>query len=520
MKFYSSLIAAAGLALASTASADVTVRITGSSAFRASTVNGIRNLMTFSGVDQGFAYEGTSFTGSNFHIFRGTFSGITGVTTVKCAWNGSVAGVQAVDTAGFTLPYLALNTTTSPSGTGTVYALSPSGTASVNADNRDDVAEADVAMSDNTKASTKYNATSSTLDKVGIVPFAFVVSRSAPSALDNITPQLAQTLYNTGYTSLSLFTNNPADSMADALSSGGAGRVVYAMGRDPLSGTRLISLSEVGLGYSGTVAQYINTATTGTSPNIAVSGINLTAQLDNTPTGNFPGPEDFVAGNNGDTSGGNLCDRLRYISDNVTDNNNFPSGPVRACFIAYLGEADAARAVNGTGSSINGTANVGCRYLKYNGVNAFGGVVISTNTASTTNGSPVVTGLATAGLVPGQLVRSTTGQIPGDSVILTVDSGTQVTLTKNATVTAAGTVNFQTSNLLPNAIWNGTYTVWGYEYIMKDASLTSGDKFTFYNNLKTEIHDNSYFLSGLSETSMQVARGSDGGTVGSTQSLP
>ena len=504
MKLNLSLLASAAVLLsASTASADLTVRITGSSAFRASTVNGIKNIMTF-GAGQGYAFTGTSFTGSNNHIFVGTASGVAGVLTVQCTWSGAVAGVKALNN-NENVSFLALNTAGSPTGTGTVYALSSTGTASVNADNMDISAPAQIAMTDNTQASTDFTSNPLTAVKVGIIPFAFVVSRNAPAAVTNITPQIVQTLFNTGYTSASLFTNNNAD--ASDLAAGSGGTVIYAIGRDPLSGTRLVTFAETGVGVQSVVTQYRRTAVTGVSPDQAITKINLS--LEDPALG-------FVAGDNGESSGGTVADNLRFKSSSIEDENNFSTG-LNAAFISYLGEADAARAVNGTGSSVNGTGPVGCRYLKYNGVNAFGGVVISA-TASTTIGLPTVTIPSTTGLIAGQLVRSTTGQIPGDTVIVSVDSGTQLTLSKNATATSAA-VAFGTSNLLPEAIWSGNYTFWGYEYIMRLPSMT-GETLTFFNNLKNRLTSTDFFYSGLSETSMRVSRSTDGGTVGTTYGLP
>lgn len=483
------LSAAAALLLGTTASADVTIRITGSTAFRASSHNAIKNMMT--GVT--YAYAGSSLGGASTAIFKGSLSGVNGVTTVKTSWSGAVAGVKAL-VLGSNVNFLLDSTTVSSGGT--------SG-ATTTGDN----SPADFAMVDNLQASTPYTTLTLDATRVGVIPFAFVASRSAPSGLTNITPQLAQSLWSTGFSSAALFTNNAADASDLA-----GGTMVYAMGRDPLSGTRLVSFAESGVGTGAVVTQYRRTAVDATaSPNQAITTIDLTAA---DAAVNAPQP-----GNNGESSGGNLADNLRFVSTSVNDSANAKTG-VKACFIAYLGESDANRAVNGTGSSVNGTASVGCRYLSYNGVSAFGGVVVSTSTASTTNGSPVVTGLTTTGLVAGQLVRSSTGQIPGDSVILSVDSGTQVTLSKNATATASGTVNFATSNLLPQAIWNGSYTMWGYEYLMKLPSIVSGDKLTGYNALANQILTVDYFTSGLSETSMRVGRSADGGTVGATYDFP
>ncbi len=485
------LVPAAALLLASTASADVTIRLTGSTAFRSSTVTGIKNIMTFDGsASQGYAFTGTSFTGSSNHIFVGTVAGISGVVTVKATWSGAVAGVKVLNN-NENVGFLALNTTGSPSGTGTVYTITSAGTASVNTDNLDDSSNADIAMTDNLQGSTKYTSNPLTANKVGIIPFAWVASKDAPAALTNVTPQLAQALFKVGFTSAALFTNNDADAMDQV-----GGTAVYAIGRDPLSGTRLVTFAESGVGIFAGVAQYRTTSVTGST----VNNIDLTLA--------DPAVDAPNAGENGFSSGGNVADLLRNTTTSVTDDNSGFNGKV--CFVSYVGESDAARAVNGTGSTVAVNTNVGCRYLTYNGVNAFGGSVKSL-TCTFTNGSSTVTVTTgdTTGLVVGQLLRST--KLQGDSIISAVVNATTLTVSKPVTATT-GSGTLATSNLLPTPLWNGSYTFWGYEYIMWRTSLT-GDKLTFGNALKTQIHDVDYFTGGLSEASMRVNRTADGGTV-------
>lgn len=492
MKFSLKFLApAAALLLASTASADVTIRLTGSSAFRSGTVTAIKNIMTFGG-GQGFAYTGSSFTGSNNHIFVGSVAGISGVTTVKCTWSGSVAGIKAVNSTTENVAFLQLNTAGSPSGTGTVYTLSSTGTSGVNTDNLDDSSSPDIAMADNLQGSTKYTSNPLTANKVGIIPFAWVASKDAPAALTNITPQNAQALYKVGFASASIFTNNNADAMDQV-----GGTAVFAAGRDPLSGTRLVSFAESGVGIFQSVQQWRTTSVTGsTVNNIALTLADSAVDAPN-------------AGENGFTSGGNLADLLRNTTTSVTDDEYGYVG--KACFLGYLGESDAARAVNGTGSTVSVGTNVGCRYLTYNGVNAFGGTVKSITCNNTGNSLTVTTG-DTTGLIVGQLVRSS--GLPGDSIIATITDSTHFTVSNPAGTTPSnGTgISVSTSNLLPTPIWNGTYTFWGYEYIMWRTSM-SGDKLIFGNALKTQIHDVDYFAAGLSEASMRVVRSSDGGTV-------
>lgn len=488
------LVPAAALLLASTASADITIRLTGSTAFRASTVTAIKNIMTLSGTNHGCAYtDGSSLTGANKQIFLGTVASIPGhVITVQCAWSGAVAGVKALNNND-SLTYLTLNTTAFPSSTGTVYALSANGTAA-NIDNVDDTGIADIAMTDNLQGSTKYTENTLAAAKVGIIPFAWVASKDAPAGLTNVTPQLAGALFKVGACSAALFTNDNADAYDQP-----GGTLVYAIGRDPLSGTRLVTFAESGIGIFSSVTQFFANSVTGSTVNtLALTAADAAVDAP-------------LAGNNGFTSGGNVADLLRHTTTNVSDDVFSYTG--KACFVSYVGESDAARAVNGTGSNVSANNNVGCRYLAYNGVNAFGGVVKSLTCDFTQGSSTVeVTTGDTTGLVVGQLLRSS--KLQGDSIISSIVDSNTLTISKPVTATT-GSGTLTTSNLLPTAIWNGSYTFWGYEYIMWRTSL-AGDKLTFGNALKTQIHDVDYFTAGLSETSMRVNRTSDGGTVTQT----
>lgn len=92
---------------------------------------------------------------------------------------------------------------------------------------------------------------------------------------------------------------------------------------------------------------------------------------------------------------------------------------------------------------------------------------VVTDTGTTTSGSAVITGLAdTSGLTDGNYMASGTG-IPYEAIVLSVDSGTQVTL--NRPCTASGTVSItfgQFRYSLPSdfeyfanrTFWDGAYT--------------------------------------------------------------
>jgi len=444
-------------------------------------------------VSYGYAYDGSSFTGANHQMFIGTVSGISGIVIVKTCWNGSLAGVQALDTPG--TPPASLAYFDSPWVATTGVAVSTSGNNVAGATN--DTSAATLAMADNTQGATPFTATSMTDTKVGIVPFAWVASYSAPSGLTNITPQLARALLGSGYVSAALFTNNAADKDNVV-----GGTRIYAAGRDPLSGTRLNAFAEVGFGINSAPAQYqYSTAPTGTT----ITSIKLVPgdpSLIYTPVGTNDGETGF-------SSGGTLANMMRYDTSSVT----YKTRTGKAAFVTYLGEGDT---VTATATGTVGAGNA--RILSYNGVSAFGGKQVSATDVSWTTGSNTATSATTgkfAGVVVGQLVRST--GFGGDVVVTAIDgTNTTLTLSKNATTTVSGTGSLSTSIILPTAIWNGTYTFWGYEHILWESSL-SGDGLTFGNKLATQISTVDYYASGLAldatSGSMSVSRATEGGTV-------
>src|SRR5215831_2422691 len=98
MKYSKAIIGCAlVLTTATMARADLTVHITGSSAFRKAAVVAVQNLMGGVGSTTSAFSDGSPITSANQCIIRGTIAPF-GTVTVKCLWNGSAAGVQIMDT--------------------------------------------------------------------------------------------------------------------------------------------------------------------------------------------------------------------------------------------------------------------------------------------------------------------------------------------------------------------------------------------------------------------------------------
>jgi len=340
------LAGAIALAFSSQAFADVTVYITGSSAFRGSAHAAIATLLgaTTSGGNIQAAYLDNAagdrnFGNTNAATFRGTVAGIPGTVTIKTRWTGSAAGVLALTgdvqpTGGFLADSVNLgNATLNTSGT---PGASVTGGATAGAAPAIENHVADVAFSDVTQGTTPFKSPGLFQDKVGVIEFKWVASKDwnipGGTQIDNVTSQLAQSLFGSiGELPLSVFTGDLTQR------AGGANAAkVFAIGRDPDSGTRLTAFAESGLGTTVNVQQY--------QPTIASGAV--TSQI-LWPAGTVNGlPVD--EGNSGYDSGGNLATAMRASS--FANTGGF--------YVTYLSVGDAATATNG------GVA----KELKYNGV--------------------------------------------------------------------------------------------------------------------------------------------------------
>lgn len=287
----------------------VTLRITGAQAFRGVTHTAISNILA---PGYKFGYTGTTgLANASSAIFTGTVGGTAVV--IKTAWTGSTAGIRTV----------ALNTPVSflgddtPQSTGGANGA-PAGT---------DSSVPDVAATDSYQDATIYDSPRLTDLVVGVAPYVFVVNADAPATLDNITSQLAPALFANGRLPLSLFTADPADE----------GKKVFAIGRDPDSGARLIAFAEAGIKIFRSVVQH----------QAAISGAAV--------TGLVPWPAETVGGVPYDL-GVSGYPSFGTLSNVLTKTSFANTG---GYLLTYLPVPDAQNAVN---------AGTGARIIKYNGV--------------------------------------------------------------------------------------------------------------------------------------------------------
>jgi hypothetical protein len=342
--------AAAVLALlaADAAFAQTTIRVTGSTAFRSATITSIKNIITVSDS----AYTGSTESSAQYATYIGTFSGQPVV--IQTSWTGSVEGVRDVSES------LNQNFIKASYVTGTATVSGTSTTTSNTAIY--EAAIPQISLADNTQGATIYTANSLTEFKVGVIPFVWVKGRVGASHPDK-----------TAYESITNITNQ----MARALLSGGAPvsllsgtpdvapfTKVYALGRNPLSGTRLVTFAEAGYGSASDAVQY--------TP--VISGSNITG-VDFTAEDTVNG---FAAGNNGYTSGGTLVgDLSKPVSDTDGSGNLADSTPF--ALVGYVGVGDAATLLK----NINTTTATDTSYvLSYNGASL--GVAYNSTTQATT----------------------------------------------------------------------------------------------------------------------------------------
>jgi hypothetical protein len=327
---------ALSLALAPVTQADVTINITGSTAFRSVTMQAIVN--TLGSAEGAWEGTGTALGSSNKASFKGTISGISGIVTVNTNWNGSVEGMTIVGAGNATSGWINSATATfAPANNGTFgnrYAVGAAPKTSL---------VPTVACSDVYQASTAVTA--SLQDVIGgVIPFKFVANESAPGTFTNMTDQLHELLWATGFQPLSLFTGDAADT-----------RQVYAVGRDAGSGTRATRLAETRYGITKPVTQWRVTTASGVASVFRLWPSQV--EEPTPPSGSFN--DATLLGNGGYTSGSSIATIMGSTSASVElqDGTGFSLATGQSVVaVSHLGLGDAAVAIT-----------AGAKELTYNG---------------------------------------------------------------------------------------------------------------------------------------------------------
>ncbi|MCX6971645.1 MAG: hypothetical protein NTV93_16015 [Verrucomicrobia bacterium] len=371
------LVAAAS---AQSGHADQEILITGATAFRKASIDAIVALfdsVQVNALANSYNYA-TSANGVGTNVvnaagastFKGTFPGITGVTTIRCSWNGSVEGIRALVSPGATYNAKYIQDA-GIVGAGANYSKSATTQQA-----------ADFAFSDVLQSSTPELTPTLNGGSVGVVIFSLLANKG--STLSSITTNQFKDLFGNGYTKKSLLTGNSTDTTR-----------VYAIGRNDGSGTRTTYLSSTGLGVTSKVKQYAATTTAnGTFSAIQLipdsgTGVNSDGNVivNGTPVTDFKSTiwgNDFV-GNGGYQSGGTLGGVMQMTSSgNVTVKDEYgdavpalSGGSVD--LVTFMAAGDIAANV----------ANV--KVLAFNGVTvtpqSSGAVVSSTDKAKVTSGA-------------------------------------------------------------------------------------------------------------------------------------
>ena len=351
----------AALTLAGAAQAATNhIYLTGSTAFRAQTNAGLQTLY-----GAPVALDNAALGSANNVLFKKVNYPAVGDTTyVKCTWNGASAGVQSV-AAGSSLPAStqikltyysdAAVGTGSPSSLGSETAVpdialsdvyqGTTGFTGTGIRNTGTINPATGAVNHALDVTTTYEDLSAQDVLCGVVCFQFVGSTGFRGT--NMTPQLAQVLYPLGKQALSQFTGSAAD----------ATKLVFAIGRDPDSGTRATTFAESGVGVGAAVKQYSVTENSGTAQ--INSQVIFPYQLVN-------GVSTGALGNGGYSSGGTL---RGFLTDTIPSAiytapaSGGSAGTTGAYYVSYLGNSDASVVTAGQVAP-RGNAVA----LKYNGV--------------------------------------------------------------------------------------------------------------------------------------------------------
>jgi hypothetical protein len=238
--------------LATTAQADVEVRITGATAFRTAAINALKAQFDLGG-SYTFAHNKAAggVNGADRVTFKGTFPGVTGVTTVRVSHNGSVEGVRAIATPGPTTnPFFITDAALASPGTDAGEA--PNENANVGGSTVQQVAK--FSYTDVRQSSTPVSSPtlSPANPRVGVTLFTMLANEGAPAGLTNVTFQQFKALFSQGSLPLSVFTGDAADT-----------DLVYATGRNDGSGTRTAYMAESQLGITTLTSQFVATTSAG-----------------------------------------------------------------------------------------------------------------------------------------------------------------------------------------------------------------------------------------------------------------
>lgn len=370
------ILAAVAMAFVASASAQTTIYILGSNGDRTATQNGIKNILavgwTFEGnkgADTQASTNGNAVA-SNYGAWNGTWN--SNPVIIKVSFAGAVAGIAAV-AGNLDARFVKVNgdTGTKPKDP---YA---DATAVLNTDYI--LAKPDFGFSTNFQTTSPFTGTYlgttyATLNEetVGASALIFYGSPGFPGTpsstvstnigstytsgsgyVPNITTQLAQLLFSTGYVRLSLFTGDPAHE----------NKYVYALGRNTDAGQRFGVNTEIGLGTTTPQNVYLPTVTGAVTTPLTYGGTVSSQQQWPVSEQNSQFLPVTDPGNGGFSTGALLANALTTILSSTAYQYADPSA-TGGFYVGYVTPSDGSASI--TNASIPDD-NKGVA-LKYNGV--------------------------------------------------------------------------------------------------------------------------------------------------------
>jgi hypothetical protein len=330
----SKLIAAAILAagVASTASAQTVINITGATAFRQAAHQAILDCFDPGSVTYG--YNNSNIGNTSRAMFKGTINAGADQVVVRTSWSGSVAGIRAIVNQANAVTYWTANATT--------YALLTSGGASgLNPGTENITTGNKIAFADNAAENTPFDTSVLNGAPVGVIAFIPVVNETSlvsGNGSTSISQLQFRRLMQAGKAPLQFLTGNSSHN----------NKKLYWTGRQDTSGTRVIYLTEGGIGAATAIQQYRvepldNTTTTATSVRLWPTG-------DSTNASTIWGAD--TAGNGGYASGGALSPVLQRTSTSILEKdagNSTVSSGVDAVLLSVVSAQEGQDIQNGGG---------------------------------------------------------------------------------------------------------------------------------------------------------------------------
>jgi len=272
MKAKKYIVGLLALFAAQSAYAQVTYEVTGASAFRRATIEGVRALYTASASPNWrVVMNNATITSADFLTFQGNINGVD--TTIRCSFNGSIEGLRALAEPGqsgvgsngdaWYIKTSQLPATSSAAGVTAVVSASVSDPAAASAVL--ERAQAEMAFSDTDVIISPYGSPGVgdpvlIGDSPGAVVFG--VCSTKGSGITNVSAQQYNSLLANGYVPKSFFTGVTADTTK-----------VFCTGRNDGSGTRSSYLAEMGFGVANPVNQYLILTRTGSTASDTITAL-------------------------------------------------------------------------------------------------------------------------------------------------------------------------------------------------------------------------------------------------------